>query len=296
MGTDEIVLTGEGEPFLHPHLFDIISVIKTSGLRVTLVTNGTLLEESNIRSLLDSELDVIAVSLWASSPEDLEFNYPGTKPDHFRKVKEGLKLLSTFKAEQNRRLPSVVLHQPINRFNFKKIDGMVDLASATRCNAVSFAPFYTSRGKLAQYALSPEELKSLYHSLIQVKKRLNSSPIKHYIDETLLRYRIGEAVRDQYPCYIAWFHSRIKVDGTVLPCSRCDHTLGHLQENSFQEIWNGLPYRNFRRRLLTKKAVNSLNQDCDCGFCCFVGNNIRIHRKFKWFSPFLHQFKQSSNL
>jgi MoaA/NifB/PqqE/SkfB family radical SAM enzyme len=292
MGTDEIVLTGEGEPFLHPRLFDIISVIKTAGLRVTLVTNGTLLEESSIHSVLDSGLDVITVSLWASSPGDLEPNYPGTKSDHFRKVLEGLNLLSTFKAEQNRKLPSVVLHQPINRFNFKKIDKMVDLASSTRCNALSFSPFYTSRGKLAPYALSPVEFKSLYYSLIHVKKRLNSSPINHHIDEVLLRYRIGEAVWDQYPCYIGWFHSRIKVDGTVLPCSRCDLPLGHLKENSFQEIWNGLPYRNFRRRLITKSAVNSIHQDCDCGFCCFVGNNIRIHRKFKWVSPFLHPFKR----
>src|SRR5512139_2195195 len=52
MGTDEIVLTGGGEPFLHPRLFDIVSAIKTAGLRVTLVTNGTLLEESSIHSLL----------------------------------------------------------------------------------------------------------------------------------------------------------------------------------------------------------------------------------------------------
>lgn len=172
---------------------------------------------------------------------------------------------------------------------------MVGLASTTRCNALSFAPFYTSRGKLAQYALSPDEFKSFYHSLIQVKKRLNSSPLKHHIDQTLLRYRMGETVWDKYPCYIAWFHARLKVDGRVLPCSRCDLTFGHLKENSFREIWNGLPYRNIRKKLLTKKEDNSINKDCDCGFCCFVGNNIRIHQIFKWFFPFRPKIKQSAN-
>jgi MoaA/NifB/PqqE/SkfB family radical SAM enzyme len=150
----------------------------------------------------------------------------------------------------------------------------------------------THHGELAEYALTPEEEKFLCHSLIQIKKRLNSLPMKHNIDETLRRYRIGEAVWDKFPCYVAWFHTRIKVDGTVFPCGQCNLPLGSLLENSFREIWNGPAYRIFRRQALTRKGLASLSQHCHCEFCCFVEDNARVHGFFRWLSPFLLSAKQ----
>jgi len=287
MGTTVISFMGEGEPMLHPRLQDLISTAKALGLQVTLITNGTLLDEARIHSLIDSRLDLLRVSLWASSIEEFEQNCPGTNPDYFRKVVNGLRLLSVLKAEEKSKFPSVHLHQPINKNNFQKIDAMADLAYETGCNASSFSPFLSHRGRLDPYALSAEEEKSLCLSLVKMKKRLNSFSMEHNIDETLLRYRIGEAVWNKLPCYVGWLHARIKVDGTVLPCGPWNQPLGHLKENRFQEIWNGLPYRAFRQHTVTREGLASLAKVCDCGFCCLAKDNDRVHRFFRFFSPFL---------
>jgi MoaA/NifB/PqqE/SkfB family radical SAM enzyme len=292
MGTTIISFMGEGEPMLHPRLQDLISTAKVLGLKVTLITNGTLLDEAHIHSLIDSRLDLLRVSLWASSIEEYEQNYPGTNPDYFKKVVNGLKLLSALKAEKGSKFPSVHLHQPINKNNFQKIDAMVDLAYETGCNASSFSPFLSHRGSLDPYALSAEEEKFLCFSLIKMKKRLNSLSMKHNIDETLLRYRIGEAVWNKLPCYVGWLHARIKVDGTVLPCGPWNQPLGHLKENRFQEIWNGLPYRAFRQQTLTREGLACIAKACDCGFCCLTKDNIRVHRFFRFFSPFITRSKK----
>ncbi|HEM61682.1 MAG TPA: radical SAM protein, partial [Chloroflexi bacterium] len=69
LGTREIIITGQGEPFLHPRLFDIVSLFKRAGFCVHLFTNGTLLDETNAGQLIDSGLDILRVSLWAASPE-----------------------------------------------------------------------------------------------------------------------------------------------------------------------------------------------------------------------------------
>ena len=292
MGTHSITLMGEGEPMLYPHLVDSISIAKSLGFHVTLITNGTLLDEASIHSLIDSQLDLLKVSLWATSIEEYEQNYPGTNPDYFRRTVNGLKLLSLLKTEKKSEFPSVILHQPIHKHNFKKTDAMADLAYETGCNAISFSPFLSHRGKLAPYTLSPEEEKSLCLSLMKIKKRLNSLSMKHNIDETLWRYRIGEAVWDKFPCYIGWLHARIKVDGTVLPCGQWNQPLGHLKENRFQEIWNGSGYFTFRRRTLTREGLASITKDCDCGFCCLVRDNLRVHRLFRFVSPFLTRSKK----
>jgi len=292
MGTNSITLMGEGEPMLYPRLIDSISIAKASGFHVTMITNGTLLDEASIHSLIDSQLDILKVSLWATSSEEFEKNYPGTNPDYFTRVVNGLKLLSILKAEKKSEFPSVILHQPIHKHNFKKTDAMADLAYETGCNAISFSPFLSHRGKLATYTLSPEEEKSLYLSLMKIKKRLNSLSMKYNIDETLWRYRIGEAVWNKFPCYIGWLHARIKVDGTVLPCGQWNQPLGHLKENRFQEIWNGSGYFTFRRRTLTREGLASITKDCDCSFCCLVRDNLRVHRVFRFFSPFITRSKK----
>ncbi len=290
MGARDMILTGEGEPFLHPHLLDLISIIKASGFRVTLITNGTFLDEASIRFLVDAQLDILKVSFWASSPEEYEQSYPQTDPGNFERVVDGLKRLSILKSEKKSQLPSVVLHQPIHRHNFKKVHLMVDLASITGSNALSFSPLIPSGNKLVVYGLSRDEENSLFHSFLRMKKPLSGLKIRHNIDDTLFRYRIGEAVWQKLPCYIAWIHSCITVDGMVLPCSQYRFPIAHLEMNSFNEIWNSSAYRTFRRQALTRKGPSSLAQKGECGFCCYVRNNWRIHQVFRWLSPFMRDY------
>jgi len=289
MGTGNLIITGEGEPFLHPHLFDIISTVKGSGLHATLLTNGTLLDKTNINLLIDSQLDILKVSLWVGSPEGYEQNYPGASPDNFRKTVDGLKLLTKFKAKYNSKLPFIVVHQPINRYNFLKIDTMLSLVYTAGCNALSFSPLKSLRGRLNWFALSPIEEKSLRSSLVRMKKQLKLLSINHNIDQTLLRYRIGEAVWKKLPCYIPWFHARVTVDGAVLPCNNpCDLQMGNLNKNSFYEIWNGSAFHSFRKRTLTRKGLISVGKHCDCGFCCHVDSNLRVHRFLRCALSFRH--------
>lgn len=296
MGTSDLILTGEGEPLLYPHFFDVVSEIKETGFYLILITNGTLLNEDTIRALMDARLDALRVSLWASLSDQYQQFHTGTNPDNFRKVVEGLKLLRRLKAERKSAFPIVRIHYVINRHNFWSIEEIVDLARTTGCDALSFAPFKTWRGQLTAASLSPEEEKSLELSLLRVRKRLQALSIKHNINDVILRYRIGEAVWKKLPCYIAWFHARIKLDGVVLPCDPCDLPMGNLNENRFPEIWNGSAYRAFRRSTFTCEGLAIMSAHCDCCFCCHLVHNARTHRIFRWASPFARQFRNWSSI
>jgi len=57
-----VVFTG-GEPLLFPNIFAIVKIFKSHGYTVGLVTNGTLLDESKQKILLESGLDTINISL-----------------------------------------------------------------------------------------------------------------------------------------------------------------------------------------------------------------------------------------
>jgi len=292
MDTPTLTLAGTGEPLLHPDILNLISAVKTAGFHTTLLTNGTLLEKNLIQAFIDLKFDVVKVSLWATSPEQYQQNYPGTHPDNFQKVIEGMKLVTDMKADQKSIFPSIILHFPINRNNYQGIEALVGLALATGCNGLSFAPMFDVEGALASYTLSPAEEKSVRQTLIQSRKRLNSLSLNHNIDETLLRYKMGSAVWQKMHCYIPWLNAQIMVDGTVRHCCRCNLSFGNLQDHTFQEIWNGSSFRNFRRQTLASERLTSLNQYCNCAFCCYTRDNLRVHRVFKWFSPLLQHSKK----
>ena len=285
MGTNTIHLTGEGEPLLHPRIFEMISAAKELGLHVILLTNGTLLDEVRIKSLMETHPHTLRVTLWASSPEEYEKNYPGSNPKNFAKIIEGLKFLTRLKAEQSTPIPSVVLHYPINRNNFKTIDTVVDLTHETGCNALTFSPFKSWWDSLTSMSLSEDEEKLLLYSLMQVEKRLDSLSLKHNIGQTLLRYKMGHGIWQKIPCYIAWLHTHVRVSGDVLPCHRYPLTMGNLNKERLQEIWNNPTIRTFRRKAMTRRGLASIGEQCDCNFCGYTHDNMQVHRIFKWFSP-----------
>jgi len=60
---------GIGEPLFHPKTIEWIARVKQLGVKVELITNGTILTEKMARALIDAGLDVLWVSIDGASPE-----------------------------------------------------------------------------------------------------------------------------------------------------------------------------------------------------------------------------------
>ena len=65
----DVYFGGIGEPLFHPKTIDWIAEVKQLGVKVELITNGTILTEKKSQQLIDSGLDVIWVSIDGASPE-----------------------------------------------------------------------------------------------------------------------------------------------------------------------------------------------------------------------------------
>lgn len=59
-----VVLCGYGEPLLHPKVVDIAAVLKSSGCRVEIVTNGDFLSVGRIKAFRDVGVNYIVVSMY----------------------------------------------------------------------------------------------------------------------------------------------------------------------------------------------------------------------------------------
>ncbi|MGC8662876.1 MAG: radical SAM protein [Thermoplasmata archaeon] len=76
MGLPVVILSG-GEPTLHPDIYRIASYIKENGIRVTLSSNGTTINENVASKLAESGVKYVGISLDGYGPNN----------DHFRGVK-----------------------------------------------------------------------------------------------------------------------------------------------------------------------------------------------------------------
>lgn len=63
---------GIGEPLFHPKTIQWIRRVKSLGVKVELITNGTILNEKISRQLIEAGLDVLWVSLDGATPESYE--------------------------------------------------------------------------------------------------------------------------------------------------------------------------------------------------------------------------------
>ncbi|MCE5307760.1 MAG: radical SAM protein [Acidobacteriales bacterium] len=277
-----LILTGDGEPMLHPRIFDIVTMGKRAGCHVILFTNGTLLTQANAVSLRECGLDVLRVSLWASSIPECQENYPGTPPGLFTTVTEGLRRVA---ASKNGRPPRLILHQPLNRHNMRGLLDFMELAAGTGCDGVSFSPMRTWGGApLKEFIIGDEDLPRLRDELRKARRWLDERGLSHNIEEVLKRFEVGENVWAAVPCYIAWLHLRVRLDGTVQACLTCDRNLGNLRHQTLGDIWNGEPMRRLRREL-RRNSKTALADNCDCGYCCYLAANQRVHKYYRWLAP-----------
>jgi len=283
VGTSEVVLLGEGEPLLHPRYFEIVAAFKDVGLKTQTITNGILLGERVAKRLVETAQDTVSVTFWAVNEREHETWHPGISIDALKQRRRGLELLLASRAAARSKRPKLRLRFPLHRSNIGNLEERIQLILNSGCDAIEFGYFRDFGGKYEDQCLLPVDSNRVRQSLFRAKEKFDSAGILHNIDEYLTWLEYGSKAWQSVPCYVGWYHSSIRVDGTVSPCGHCSIEMGNVSYDSFAEIWNGAEYRNFRQSSLRSNSLASLHGKCDCINCCNFKDNRRIHSVLHFF-------------
>ena len=281
-----LVFQGSGEPLLHPHIVKMLHEARAKGFATHLLTNGTLLDPKTAGEILESGLDGIRVSLWASNQDEYSRNYPGT-PSHFLpRVLANLQSLNAIK-KKHKRSTRVLLYCVINAHNMESMDEFVRIAKNTGCDGIHFGLFYTSFSSSKALVLSEKKRREIATSMKALKAGLKRNALQENAAWFLDRLSRHDTDWMRYPCYEPWFHARISPNGDVEGCTRCipPRIYGNLYDADFATIWNGPTMQKVRRDHTKPRAVEQLMKCCDCTSCCFGWQIKRIHKFYRWFLP-----------
>jgi MoaA/NifB/PqqE/SkfB family radical SAM enzyme len=283
LGVTEVVMAGEGEPLLHSRFFDVIAALKKAGLRTQVFTNGILLDETMTRRIARSGIDILRVSLWAVNEAEHARWHPGVSPRMLDKRLCGIRAL----ADARKAAPAgfqLSLQMPINRENLGALDRRIDIAIESGAAAVGFG-YYRAYGTPLDYlALGPEDCTAVSAAFRPAVARLDAAGIHHDAATFLQRVRLGLAWLET-PCYAPWYACSIRVNGDVLVCPRCPVPMGNLGMSSLADIWRAADYRAFRRIAMRQTPAEGKLESCECANCCWVRDNLRVHRVFRWLAP-----------
>jgi radical SAM protein with 4Fe4S-binding SPASM domain len=295
----KISLSGNGEPFLHPNMIEMISLAKEQGCSVDITTNGTLITSERCDQIVKSGLDLIKISLDGVTRETYQ-TVRGT--DKFLQILDGIHALVETKKRLNSLTPFIRLNYVITNHNYREITKIVELADKLSVDGVFFQVLdlldIENRQESLVGDLTYEDFsQTITQALVISQKMKVNTNLRsiHKERSTYWKKYQGEQPYQQKKrvCILPWFHTYISVDGDVRPCCYFKYgqygNMGNIFESSIEEIWNDTMYQNFRKAMRQGKRPSPACKQCmSRTFSDIIANLLFAKVISRFFKGFIH--------
>ncbi len=251
-GREDVLLSGKGEPLLHPRCLDMVAYIKERGLGLTLFSNGVLVREEAREALVEHGCDLLYVSLSSASPEVYETIHPGHPGvAELAEVRENVAALTELKRRRSRPTPRVMMVDVLCSANAHEALAFYEQARELGAEHVRFQLIHVQDYN-AHLQLRPEQVEPLRAQIAEARRRADAGGPTivdniHYQLATLdpATGRWGHGRTPDAGCYVGWTFSRSWANGDVSFCCS-PKVVDNVGERRFADIWRGGRYRRFR--------------------------------------------------
>lgn len=250
-----------GEPTLRPDvLFSCIHYAKSLGMRVNLITNGTLIDELLGQKLKDAGLDSAQVSIEGITDEthDALVQHKGAfaKSIHAVAVLKRLGIhvhtnttLNQLNVSECKRLPEFVKNElNLNRFSMN----LVIPTGSSNLNT-DLVIKYSKVGPIIEE--------------IQVESKKHNVEFMWYSPIPMCMFNTITHELGNKGCAACDGLLSVAPNGDILPCASYDQPVGNLMKNSFPRIWQNVEATYFRN----KEFAHAICHNCDSLAICNGG-------------------------
>ena len=235
----------QGEPYLHPQFLDLVAYASRKRIYTATSTNAHYLNDRNAKATVKSGLDRLIISIDGTTQETYESYRIGGS---LEKVIEGTKNIVRWKRELKSSTPHVIFQLLVVKPNEHQIDEVNKLGKELGVDEVAF--------KTAQI-YDYQQGSDLMPTIDRYSRYKKSNDGTYQIKNELLNH-----------CWKMWHSCVITWDGKVVPCcfdKDAHYVLGDLNHQSFEEIWRGQKYNDFRASLLRSRSEIEMCKNCTEG-------------------------------
>lgn len=268
-GVRAVILSGMGEPFLHPGIREVVADVKRRGFALTVITNLLLADP---RLVLDEGVDQLLVGIHAASGESYAAFHPGTGKDGWETL---LGKLALFR-DAGRRFKHV---QVVCGTNAHELLEMVRLAHAYRAASVTFKLASLGGGTERCGLDAPGRRRLLETGVPAARNEAAALGVETNLD--LLARQLASPGASIVPfagtgCFMGYAYARVTVDREVLFCCDGEVRVGSLAGGaSFAALWNGAEWQRLRERLRGGKYFPG------CARCGKYAQNVALGAAFE---------------
>jgi radical SAM protein with 4Fe4S-binding SPASM domain len=281
---------GGAEPFLRRDFLAILTHVKRCGLSVAFTTNGTLLNQAAIETLVELGVNDLNVSI--DGPEEVHDQRRGRGT--FRKVLANLQQLLECRKRERRKSPRVTINITINPFMVGRLKETIDTIREATGDAVDFYRIHHL------WFVTPGELQAHQGEVQQALggmapgARSHCIPLSQLQAPGVLAQEIaqlksvdkvisfpdihGQEIHDYYSdgyrstkrCLAPFQRVLVKPNGDVKFCPDewiDDYVLGNVHQQRFDAIWNGDKANHFRSVIFQKRTFPACKR-CSWLYSC----------------------------
>jgi MoaA/NifB/PqqE/SkfB family radical SAM enzyme len=272
---ETIAFWGFGEPLLHPHIVEMISLAHSRGIKTELVTNGLLLSRELSEALVRAGLETLVVSVDGTTPESYGEVRSGAD---FRKLVDNILGLQFVKHKRSCITPEIGIEFVVMRSNMPELPKLPSFAYSLGASFVivtNVLPYTRELSEEILYWQSAGELQTSSRSRWVPEFKLAPIDLRdENLPSVLSLLRRGNRVNaplrssntmgDHCP-FINQRSFAVSWDGVVSPCVPLMHTytcyvlgrekfikrymVGKVGQESIQSMWNTQEYKDFRKRV-----------------------------------------------
>lgn len=215
-----IMPQGFGESFIHPRFREMLAYLRDKGVKpIMIISNATLLNEKNVTALIDSNVDLINISLDGTQKEVYEAIRKNAK---YERVVKNVQFLFEERKRRGATLPHIILRMIKMKETEEDVQRFKDMWEPwlEPGDEIAFSNYQTWNGSVDDHrAEEPTGLKKLKEG-------------------------------HKAPCRMLYKTGQVYYDGRVTPCCYdydCTMEIGNANEQTIEEIWTGEKAQHFRR-------------------------------------------------
>ncbi|MBI3793709.1 MAG: radical SAM protein [Nitrospinae bacterium] len=260
LGLKSIMYAGDGEPFLHKDIAQIIVHTKKSGIDVGITTNAVLFKEEIADEIL-GHVEWIKVSINAGTP-DTYSKVHRTKPADFDKAVKNMVYAKKVRDEKGYRC-TLGMQMILLPENHAEAVTLARVASDAGMDYLVIKPYSQMPNSIThQY----ENVKYTDYMYLGPELEKLNTPDFRVIFRSNAMQKWDEGSRNYKKCHALPFWSYIDAGGFVWGCAEflLDERFkyGNINDNTFKEIWEG------EARMKSLKWVHEELDLCECRLNC----------------------------